>query len=81
MAISWICNQFTGGVQSTQRIKSINKQIHNKVNQSTLCDLMVNINGCVKEEELFEIEPTIGCQCCVTDYLDRWTYLTPIMLG
>ena len=55
-------------MQSTQRIESINKQIHDKVDCSTsLCDLVVNINNYVKGEkhfENFEIEynalPTVG---------------------
>jgi hypothetical protein len=93
-AISWIRNQFTGGVQSTQRIESINKQIHDKVDRSTsLCDLVVNINDCVKGEERFEkfeIErnalPTIGLPMLCNRLFGRVDdiikqYLTPIMLG
>jgi hypothetical protein len=53
--IPWIRNQFTAGAQSTQRIESINKQIHDKVDRSTsLCDLVININDYVKSEEHFE---------------------------
>ncbi|CAB4438545.1 unnamed protein product [Rhizophagus irregularis] len=67
-AISWIHNQFTCDAQSTQRIESINNQIHDKINRSTsLCDLVININDYVKCEEhfeKFEIErnalPTVG---------------------
>ncbi|CAG8475195.1 6845_t:CDS:2, partial [Cetraspora pellucida] len=66
--IPWIHNVFTAGVQSTQRIELINKQIHDKVDQVTsLCDLLVNINDYIKSEKQFkkfEIEhnalPTIG---------------------
>ncbi|CAB4438468.1 unnamed protein product [Rhizophagus irregularis] len=67
-AISWIHNQFTCDAQSTQRIESINNQIHDKIDRSTsLCDLVININDYVKCEEhfeKFEIErnalPTVG---------------------
>ncbi len=42
-------------MQSTQKIEFINKQIYNKVDQSTsLCNLIVNINNYVKGEEHFE---------------------------
>ncbi|CAG8823098.1 21799_t:CDS:2, partial [Cetraspora pellucida] len=48
-------NQFTAGVQSMQRIESINKLIHDKVDQATsLCDLLATINSCVKNKEQFE---------------------------
>ncbi|CAB4390456.1 unnamed protein product [Rhizophagus irregularis] len=92
-AISWIYNQFTCGAQSTQRIESINKQIHDKVDRSTsLCDLVININDYVKCEEhfeKFEIErntlPTVGLPMLhnrffgqVDDNIKQ--YLTPIML-
>jgi hypothetical protein len=44
-ATPWIRNQFTAGVQSTQRIESINKQIHDKVDRSiSLYDLVVKID-------------------------------------
>ena len=54
------------GVQSTQRIESINKQIYDKVNQSTsLCDLVVNINDYIKDEEYFE-KFEIECNALLT---------------
>ncbi|CAB4374479.1 unnamed protein product [Rhizophagus irregularis] len=91
-AVSWIHNQFTCGAQSTQRIESINKQIHDRVDQSTsLCDLVININDYVKCEEhfeKFEIERnallTIGLPMlynrfwAVDDNVKQ--FLTPIML-
>lgn len=93
-AVPWIRNQFTAGVQSTQRIESINKQIHDKVDRSTsLCDLVVNINDYVKGEEhfeKFEIErnalPTVGLPMLHTRFFGQTDdimkqYLTPIILG
>ena len=37
LATPWICKQFTAGVQSTQRIESTNKHIHDKVDRATIC--------------------------------------------
>ncbi len=43
------------GVQSTQRIESINKNIHAKVDRATsLCDLLFNIKDYIKNEEHLE---------------------------
>ncbi|CAB4409456.1 unnamed protein product [Rhizophagus irregularis] len=54
-AIPWIYKRFTTGAQSTQRIESINKHIHDKVDQATsLCDLLHNIKDHVKNEEYLE---------------------------
>ncbi|CAG8795294.1 6619_t:CDS:2, partial [Cetraspora pellucida] len=91
--ISCICNQFTAGAQSTQRIESINKQIHDKVDRVTsLCDLLVNINNYVKNEkhfERFEVEysvlPTVGLPTLNTILFRQIDniikkFLTPIML-
>ena len=93
-AISWIHNQFTAGVQSTQRIESINKQIHVKVDWSTsLCDLVDKINDYVMGEEhfeKFEIErnalPSVGLPMLCNRFFGRADdiikqYLTPIILG
>ncbi|EXX71730.1 hypothetical protein RirG_075760 [Rhizophagus irregularis DAOM 197198w] len=63
-----LCIELFESRWSTQRIESINKQIHDKVDRSTsLCNLVININDYVKCEEhfeKFEIErnalPTIG---------------------
>src|ERR1044071_7312757 len=67
-AIPWIHRIFTAGSQSTQRIESINKHIHDKIDRATsLCNLLTSINDYVKNEEhleRFDIErsalPTIG---------------------
>jgi len=43
--------------QSTQRIESINKNIHAKVDQAiSLCDLLFSIKDYVKNEEKFDIK-------------------------
>ena len=93
-AVPWIRNQFTAGVQNTQRIESINKQIHNKVDHSTsLCNLVVNINDYVKGEEHFEnfeIERNALSTVELLTLHKRFfgwmddiikQYLTPIILG
>ena len=54
-AIPWIHKLFTTGIQSTQRIESINKHIHDKVNRSTsLCNLLLSINNHIRNEEHLE---------------------------
>ena len=51
-AIPWIHKWFTTGVQSTQRIESINKHIHNKVDRATsLYNLLLSIKDHVRNEE------------------------------
>jgi len=90
----WIHNQFTASAQSTQRIESINKQIHDKVDRSTfLCDLVVKINNYVKGKEhfeKFEIErnalPNVGLLMLCSRFFGQADgiikqYLTPIILG
>ena len=80
--------------QSTQRIESINKQIHNRVDRSTsLCNLVININDYVKCEEHFEnfemlrnALPTVGLPMLHNRFFGQADdinsrYLTPIMLG
>ena len=55
-AIPWIHKWFTTGVQSIQRIESINKHVHNKVDQITsLCNLLLSIKDHVRNEEHLEI--------------------------
>ncbi|CAB4483511.1 unnamed protein product [Rhizophagus irregularis] len=89
-----LCIIFTTGVQSTQRIESINKHIHDKVDRATsLCDLLHNIKDHVKNEEYlenFELErnaiPTIGMPMLNTRFfgpIDNIikVFLTPVMLG
>ncbi|GBB86756.1 hypothetical protein RclHR1_13170002 [Rhizophagus clarus] len=86
-------NKFTTGAQSTQRIESINKHIHDKVNRATsLCDLLLSIKDHVKNEEhfeYFELErntiPTIGMPMLNTRFFSfvdniMKTFLTPVML-
>jgi hypothetical protein len=81
-------------VQSTQRIESINKQIHDNVDRSTsLCDLVVKLNDYVMGEEhfeKFEIErntlPSVGLPMLCARFFGQADdiirqYLTPIMLG
>jgi hypothetical protein len=93
-AIPWIRNQYTADVQSTQRIESINKQIHERVDRSTsLCDLVVNINDyikCGEHFEKFEIKrnalPTVRLPMLHNRFFGQADdiikqYLTPIMLG
>ena len=59
-AIPWIHKHFMAGAQSTQRIESINRHIHDKVDRTTsLCDLLHSIKDRVKNEEhleKFEVE-------------------------
>jgi hypothetical protein len=93
-AVPWIRNRFTAGAQSTQRIESINKHIHDKVDRSTsLCNLLISITDHVKNDEYlekFEIErnalPTIGMPMLNTRFFSRIDaiikeILTPVMLG
>ena len=92
-AIPWIHKRFTGRAQSTQRIESINKHIHDKVDRATsLCDLLYNIKDYVKNEEhleKFETErnalPTIGMPMLNTRFFGKMDaiikhFLTPVML-
>jgi len=93
-AVPWIRKQFTTGAQSTQRIESINKQVHDKVNRSTsLCNLLLIMKDYVTNEEQFEqfeIErnalPTIGMPMLNTRFFGQIDavikdFLTPVMLG
>lgn len=93
-AVPWIRQRFTTGAQSTQRIESINKHVHDKVDRSTsLCNLLVSINDHIKNDEhleKFEIErnalPTIGLPMLNTRFFSRIDtiikkFLTPVMLG
>jgi hypothetical protein len=93
-AIPWIYKRFTTGAQSIQRIESINRYIHDKVDRATsLRDLLLSIKDYVKNEEYlenFELErnaiPTIGMPMLnarffgsVNDIMKA--FLTPVMLG
>ena len=82
------------GVQSTQRIESINKNIHAKVNRAiSLYDLLFSIKDYIKNEEhleKFDIErnalPTIGMPMLNTRFFSKVdtvikSFLTPVMLG
>jgi hypothetical protein len=93
-AIPWIHNRFTTGAQSTQRIESINKCVHDKVDRSTsLCDLLLKINDRVSNDEHlenFEVErnalPTVGMPMFNTRFFGTVdnimkAFLTPVMLG
>ncbi|GBB92514.1 hypothetical protein RclHR1_20190001 [Rhizophagus clarus] len=93
-AVPWIRKKFTAGVQSTQRIESINRHIHDKVNRSTsLCNLLISITDHVKNNEYlenFEVErnalPTIGMPMLNERFFSRVDaiikkFLTPVMLG
>jgi hypothetical protein len=92
-AIPWIHKRFTAGAQSTQRIESINKQIHDKVDRATsLCDLLLSIKDYVRNEEhleKFEVQrnalPTIGMPMLNTRFFGpvddvMKAFLTPVML-
>jgi hypothetical protein len=92
--IPWIYKWFTAGAQSTQRIESINKHIHDKVDRATsLCDLLHSIKDHVKNEEHlenFELErsalPTVGMPMLNTRFFGlvdniMKAFLTPVMLG
>ncbi|GET67432.1 hypothetical protein RIR_jg5684.t1 [Rhizophagus irregularis DAOM 181602=DAOM 197198] len=80
LAIPWIHKRFTTGAQSTQRIESINRHIHDKVDQVTsLYDLLLNIKDHVRNEEhfkYFELErnaiPTIDMPMLNTRFLVLW---------
>jgi hypothetical protein len=93
-AIPWIRKRFTTGAQSTQRIESINRHIHDKVDRSTsLCDLLLSIKDHVRNEEHlenFELErnaiPTIGMPMLNTRFFSQMDavikeFLTPVILG
>jgi hypothetical protein len=93
-AVPWIHKQFTTGAQSTQRIESINKHIHDKVDRATsLCGLLDSIKDYVMNEEhleKFEIErnalPSIGMPMLNTRFFKQVDaiikdFLTPVMLG
>lgn len=93
-AIPWIHKCFTAGAQSTQRIESINRHIHDKVDRATsLCDLLYGIKDRVKNDEhleKFEIErnalPTIGMPMLSSRFFGQVDcvlkeFLTPVMLG
>ncbi|CAG8781462.1 14819_t:CDS:2, partial [Cetraspora pellucida] len=92
--ISMIYKQFTEGIQSTQRVESINMHIHKKVDHATsLYNLLINLKDYENQEEhlmKFEIQrnmlPSVGLpmlNSCffsqVNDILKK--FLTPIMLG
>ncbi|CAB4395879.1 unnamed protein product [Rhizophagus irregularis] len=93
-AIPWIHKRFTTGAQSTQRIESINRHIHDKVDRATsLYDLLLSIKDHVRNEEHFEYFelkrnaiPTIGMPMLNTRFFGSVdnvmkAFLTPIMLG
>jgi hypothetical protein len=93
-AIPWIHKRFTTGVQSTQRIESLNKHVHTKVDRATsLCNLLLSIKDHVRNEEHlenFELErnaiPTIGMPMLNTRFFGSVdnvmkAFLTPVMLG
>ncbi|CAB4476460.1 unnamed protein product [Rhizophagus irregularis] len=93
-AIPWIHKRFTTGAQSTQRIESINRHIHDKVDRATsLYDLLLSIKDHVRNEEhfeYFELErnaiPTIGMPMLNTRFFGSVdnvmkAFLTLIMLG
>ncbi|PKC55963.1 hypothetical protein RhiirA1_474747 [Rhizophagus irregularis] len=93
-AIPWVYKQFTTGAQSTQRIESINKHIHDKVDRATsLCDLLHSIKDYVKNKEhleKFEIErnalPKVGMPMLNTRFFGQMDavikdFLTLVMLG
>ncbi|CAG8805636.1 8808_t:CDS:2, partial [Cetraspora pellucida] len=77
-----------------QRIESINKLIHDKVNWATsLCDLLATIDSCVKNEEQFEkfeiehnVLPRVGLSSLNNRFFKEVDniikqFLTPIILG
>jgi hypothetical protein len=93
-AIPWIRRRFTTGVQSTQRIESINKQVHDKVDRTTsLCNLLFNMKDYVQNKEHFEqfeternALPTIGMPMLNTRFFCQIDtilkdFLTPVLLG
>ncbi|RHZ49584.1 hypothetical protein Glove_519g63 [Diversispora epigaea] len=92
--ISWIHKHFTAGIQSSQRVESINKNIHDKVDRSiSLCNLLNSIKDFVKNEEhleRFEIErnalPVVGMPMLNTRFFGQIDilikeYLTLVMFG
>ncbi|RHZ49583.1 hypothetical protein Glove_519g62 [Diversispora epigaea] len=92
--IPWIHKHFTAGIQNSQRVESINKNIHDKVDRSTsLCNLLNSIKDFVKNEEhleRFEIEqnvlPVVSMPMLNTRFFSQIDilikeYLTPVMLG
>jgi hypothetical protein len=93
-AVPWIRKKFTAGAQSTQRIESINRHIHDKVDRSTsLCNLLISITDHVKNNEYlenFEVErnalPTIGMPMLNERFFGKVDaiikkFLTTVMLG
>src|SRR5205823_13194222 len=89
----WIYNKFTAGVQSTQRIESINMHIYQKVDRATsLYNLLISLNDHISQEEhlmQFEIQhnalPTVGLPMLNVRFFSKVdeilkNYLTPIML-
>ncbi|CAB4402413.1 unnamed protein product [Rhizophagus irregularis] len=93
-AIPCVYKQFITGAQSTQRIESINKHIHDKVDRATsLCNLLYSIKDHVKNEEhlkKFEIERNallkVGMPMLNTRFFGQMdavikNFLTPIILG
>lgn len=93
-ATPWINKIFTAGAQSTQRIESINMQIHQKVDRATsLCNLLTSLNNYVDQEEHlmnFEIQrnilPTTGLPLLSNQFFPKVDetlkqFLTPTMLG
>ena len=93
-AIPWIYKRFTTGAQSTQRIESINRHVHDKVDRATsLHDLLLSIKDYVKNEEHlenFELEwnaiPTIRMPMLNARFFGSVddtmkVFLTPVMLG
>jgi len=85
---------FTAGAQSSQRVESINKNIHDKVDRSTsLCNLLNSIKDYVKNEEhleRFDIERNallvVGMPMLNTRFFGQMDtlikeFLTPVMLG
>ena len=93
-AVPWIRKRFTTGAQSTQRIESINKHVHDKVDRSTsLCNLLISINDRIKNDEhleRFEVDrnalPTIGMPMLNARFFSKVDaiikeFLTPVMLG
>ncbi|CAG8800466.1 23203_t:CDS:2, partial [Cetraspora pellucida] len=82
------------GVQNMQKIESINKLIHDKVDWATsLCDLLITIDSCVKNGEQFEkfeiehnVLPRVGLPSLNNRFFKEVDniikqFLIPIILG
>lgn len=88
-ATAWISKCFTAGIQSTQRIESINNHIHNKVDRTTsLCDLLHGINDQINNEELFErfeaqrnAIPTVGLPMIYTQFFSQVDEMIKVYLN